>query len=164
MQEAARKQRNNDTLLELYPAFGARVARLILALEAQGLRPRIQDAWRSLAEQKQAVANGTSHTLFGFHNVTAPDGTPEALAVDLTDDDSPVKPGTKYLLQLAAAAQAEGLETGIRWDLSESMIARVDAAIAAQDWDAKVRVGWDPTHVQPTGITAEEAKAGRRPD
>ena len=39
----------------------------------------------------------------------------------------------------------------------------IDAAIAAKDWDANVKVGWDPTHVQPIDVTVSEAKAGGRP-
>jgi hypothetical protein len=47
--------------------------------------------------------------------VTAADGTPEALAVDMLDDDAPLNPSKKYLLMLAHAAEKAGLETGIRW-------------------------------------------------
>jgi hypothetical protein len=163
MREEARKKRNQDRLLELFPTFRVRVERVILELERQGFRPRIQDAWRSLADQAVHVANGTSKTLFGFHNVTASNGSKEALAVDLLDDDFPEKPGTNYLLHLAAAAQAEGLTTGLRWGLEEDEIAKIDQAIASQDWDAIIRRGFDTWHVEPTDITIPQAKAGLRP-
>jgi hypothetical protein len=39
----------------------------------------------------------------------------------------------------------------------------IDDAIAAEDWTAQVKIGWDPLHVEPTGITVAEAKAGQRP-
>lgn len=163
MKEADRKKRNDTRLLELYTTFRARLEKVIVALESKGIRPRIQDAWRSPADQEKAFRSGHSKLLFGFHNVTASNGTPEALAVDLIDDDSPLSPSKNYLLQLAAAAEATGLVTGIRWGVPKNLIGAIDAAIASQDWDANVKVGWDPTHVQPTDVTVAQAKAGKRP-
>ena len=163
MLEADRRMRNEIRLLELYPAFRVRIEKVIVSLEAKGIRPRIQDAWRSPAKQEKAFKSGHSQLLFGFHNVTASDGAPQALAVDLVDDDSPLSPSKNYLLQLAAAVEAAGLITGIRWGLPEELIGAIDAAIAAQDWDANVKAGWDPAHVQPTGISVAQAKAGMRP-
>jgi hypothetical protein len=68
-----------------------------------------------------------------------------------------------YLLQLAAAAEAAGLITGIRWGVPKKLIGGIDVAIASQDWDAHVKIGWDPTHIQPTDVTVAQAKAGQRP-
>jgi hypothetical protein len=45
----------------------------------------------------------------------------------------------------------------------QKLAGAIDAAIASQDWDVNVKVGWDPTHVQPTDVTVAEAKAGKRP-
>jgi hypothetical protein len=163
MNEADRKKRNDARLLELYPTFRVRLENVIVALASKGIRPRIQDAWRSPADQETAFRSGRSKLLFGFHNVTGATGTPEALAVDLLDDDSPLSPSKNYLLQLAAAAEAAGLITGIRWGVPTKLVGAIDAAIAAQDWDADVKVGWDPTHVQPTDVTVAQAKAGQRP-
>lgn len=136
---------------------------VIYYLEENGLRPRIQDAWRSLEAQKDANENGYSKVLYGFHNVTGKSGLPEALAVDLLDDDSPLKPGTPYLLQLAAAAEKFGLTTGIRWGLPEELISGINISIDNEDWSSPVKIGWDPTHVQPTGVTITQAKEGKRP-
>lgn len=164
MKEVDRKKRNATRLLELYPTFRARIANVIAALEAKGVRPRIQDAWRSIADQRKAFIAGHTKVLFGFHNATAPDGKmPEALAVDLLDDDSPLNPSTNYLLQVAAAAEAAGLVTGIRWGVPKKLVFGIDAAISAEDWDAKLKVGWDPTHIQPTDVTIAEARKGKRP-
>jgi len=163
MKESDRKKRNDTRLLELYPTFRARLERVIVALEAKGIRPRIQDAWRSPADQEKAFNMGHSKLKFGFHNVTAADGTPEALAVDLLDDDAPLNPSKNYLLHLAAAAETEGLITGIRWGVPKKLVDAIDASIASQEWDAEVKVGWDPTHVQPTGVTVAQARAGDRP-
>lgn len=163
MQEAERNKRNAERLLELHPTFRARVVKVIAALESKLIRPRIQDAWRSPADQESAFRSGHSKLLFGFHNITGPHESPDSLAVDLLDDDSPLNPSKTYLLQLAAAAQASGLVTGIRWGVPKQLTLAIDAAIASQDWTANVKVGWDPTHVQPTDVTVAEAKAGKRP-
>lgn len=164
MTEENRKQRNISKLTELYPAFRARLILVIAKLEAGGLRPRIQDAWRSPKDQLTAFNSGHSKLKFGFHNVTGVDGvTKESLAVDMLDDDNPLNSAPSYLLQLAAAAEENGLTTGIRWGLPPDLRSAIDNAIAAKDWSAPVKIGWDPTHVQPTNITATEAKGGARP-
>lgn len=163
MQEPARLARNAQRLAELHPSFAARLKRVIQRLENEGLRPRIQDAWRSPEEQKKAFDAGHSKLLFGFHNVTGAGGKPEALAVDLLDDNAPLNPGKPYILKLAAAAQAEGLATGVHWGVPAGLLQAIDAAIAMQDWKADVKIGWDPLHVQPKGITVAQARAGQRP-
>lgn len=163
MQEPARQARNAQRLKTLYPSFAARLVRVISRLETQGLRPRIQDAWRSPEDQKKAYDSGKSKLLYGFHNVTGINGKQEALAVDLLDDNAPLKPSKTYILRLAAAAEAEGLITGIRWDVPANLIKGINTAIAAGDWNANVKIGWDPLHVEVTGITVAQVKAGQRP-
>jgi hypothetical protein len=163
MKEADRKKRNQDRLVELYPTFRARVEKVIVELESEGMRPRIQDAWRSLADQQIAVDKHHAQVKFSFHNVTAKDGRPEALAVDMLDDDHPLGPTKIYLLHLAASAEKAGLMTGIRWGVPKKLIGGIDAAIASQGWDADVKIGWDPTHIQPVGLTIAQAKSGQRP-
>ena len=163
MKEEARKARNAQRKSTLYPTFATRLTRVIKRLEKDGLRPRIQDAWRSPQDQLAAYMSGHSKLKFGFHNVTAEDGTPEGLAVDLLDDTAPTNAGKPFMLQLAAAAEAEGLATGLRWGLPKTLSQAIDAAIAAQDWRAPVKVGWDPLHVQPVDVSVAEAKQGKRP-
>src|SRR5262245_34252500 len=117
MNERQRKQRNTDRLAELFPTFRTRVAAVIADLESQGLRPRIQDAWRSPQDQLVAFNTGHSKLKFGFHNVTGSNGAKESLAVDLLDDDHAAHEGREYLLRLAAAAEKQEVVTGIRWGL-----------------------------------------------
>ena len=81
MTEEQRRQQNAERLTELYPTFRTRIASVIDSLESQGMRPRIQDAWRSPEDQLRAFNSGHSKLKFGFHNVTAQDGSKEALAV-----------------------------------------------------------------------------------
>mgnify|MGYP000863865664 CR=1 FL=1 len=163
MKEPARKARNAERKATLYPTFAARLEQVITELEDENLRPRIQDAWRSPEDQLIAFKEGHAKLKYGFHNVTGPNGKKEALAVDLLDDDAPLKPGTPYILRLAAAAERHGLTTGVRWGLPMKLRQGIDKAIAEKNWDAPVKVGWDPLHIEPTGITVAEAKAGKRP-
>jgi hypothetical protein len=163
MDENARRARNAQKLTELYPIFRVRVSAVIQSLEGQGIRPRIQEAWRSPQAQLDAFSSGHSKLKFGFHNICGAGGTPESLAVDLLDDDNPLSPATSYLLQVAAAARVQQLNTGIRWGLPAALAAAIDAALTAKNWTAPVKVGWDPTHIEPMGLTVTEAKAGKRP-
>lgn len=163
MNETTRRQRNAKKLGELYPAFRARIAALIVDLEGRGFRPRIQEAWRSPADQLSAFESGHSKLKYGFHNVTGAGGTMESLAVDLLDDSKPLNPSPAYLLQLAAAAGGRRLVTGVRWGLPPALAAAIDDAIKAKEWTRAMKIGWDPTHVQPAEVTVQEARAGKRP-
>lgn len=163
MTDAARLARNTSKVLELYPAFGARIVTLIAVMESAGYRPRIQQAYRSLAEQQQNLAKGVSEVVWSFHNATNEDGSPAALAVDLLDDDSPLRPRMAYLMRLGIEAKALLLETGILWGLAEGPRSRLAEAITAGRLDWVGPVGWDPTHTQPSDVTLAQAKHGLRP-
>jgi hypothetical protein len=164
MLEVDRIANNKTKLFELYPAFRTRIDVVLKELEQAGYRPRIQTAWRSPAEQLDAYRRGTSKVMYGFHNVTSSAGIKESLATDILDDDNPTTTKVAFMLHLAAAAEARGLVTGIRWDLKDEDMVLIDIALQNKNWDAKVRVGWDPLHVEPMGITIMEAKGGKRPD
>ena len=86
MKEADRKKRNTDRLLHLHAPFRVRIERIIKVLEEGGLRPRIQDGWRSPEAQLAAYNGGYSKLKFGFHNCVSKTGDPEGLAVDMLDD------------------------------------------------------------------------------
>lgn len=164
MNEADRIQRNLIKINELHPAIKPRMEAVLRELEGFGYRPRIQEAWRSPKDQLAAYNAGTSKVKYGFHNVTADDGTKEALAADVWDDDRPLTTKTHFMLHLLAAAEKNGLTTGIRWSLSENRIKLIEDAIAQEDWKRPVWVGWDPLHVEVTGLTIQEAEAGKRPE
>ena len=163
MKEAARKERNRERLTECFPKFAVRLDAVIKAMEDQGFRPRIQDAHRTIADQLKAFNGGFSKVKFGFHNVTGSDGKPESLAVDLLDDDKPLTPNREYLIRLAAAAEAEGLQTGIFFGLPRALRQGLSQAIANLDFNSAIKIGFDPTHVEVAGIAISEAKAGKRP-
>ena len=158
-----RTKRNSERLAELFPASRKRISAVLIELESQDLRPRIQDAWRSPEDQLKAFNSGHSKLKYGFHNVTGANGEKEALAVDMLDDDHPAQEGAEYLLRLAAAAQRQSLVTGIGWGLPQKLRLAIAVAITQGDWKAPVKIGWDPAHIEPTGLTPMQAKAGQRP-
>ena len=164
MKEADRLARNKQRLTECFPTFAARVAQVIKDMEAKGFRPRIQAAHRTIAEQAEAVRDGFSHVLFGFHNVTGAGGKPESLAVDMLDDDNPIDPPRKYLITLSSVAQKNGLQSGIFFDLKpDAARKKLQKAIDELNFDTSIKMGFDPTHLEPTGLTIAQAKAGKRP-
>jgi hypothetical protein len=163
MLETERKLRNQALLQELHPAFRVRLEGVLREMEGYGLRPRIQTAWRSPQDQLRAYNEKHSRVKYGFHNVTSADGRKEALAADVIDDNNVTGLGLPYVLHLAAAAQNNGLITGVRWDLTPDKAALIDAALKARNWNARIWVGFDPLHVEVTGITIAEAQSGKRP-
>jgi hypothetical protein len=164
MTDAARRDRNTARLKECYPAFRERVSLILQRMEMRGMRPRIQTAARSPQEQLEAYNRGTSKLKFGFHNVTGLDGRPEALAVDILDDDAPFSSGNEFLIALANEASRVGCVTGIAWGLPEGALKQnLYKAIADNDVRYIGKIGWDPTHVEPLGLTVSRAKAGERP-
>jgi hypothetical protein len=163
MLEADRKLRNQNMLQEMYPYFRTRVAALLQEMESYGYRPRIQEAWRSVETQMSYYRQGLTKLQYSFHTVTGANGTKEALAADILDDDRPDGVKLPYIIHLAAAAKNNGLTTGAYFDLAPDKVVALDAAIAAKNWSAPVYIGWDPLHVQITGMTPDDAKAGKRP-
>ncbi|WP_309721543.1 hypothetical protein [Armatimonas sp.] len=163
MTEEQRKERNAQRLTECNPIFRRKVAAILSDLEGHGWRPRIQEAWRSPARQKQLLADGFTKVRWGMHNATTEDGNPDSLAVDILDDGQPNKESSKFLLMLAASAKSHGCVTGIAWGLGQEDRDTIRSAIASRDFEAKVEIGWDPCHVQIGGISVREARNGTRP-
>lgn len=163
MLEWQRQVRNGERVRQCHPVFRQGVKRVLRLLEQDGYRPRIQDAFRSPELQMAAYQAGRSSLVWGFHNATTPDGQPDALAVDILDDEAPLAPSRRFMLALAIAADRCGLETGICWGLPPELRTALRAAIAARTPDAVVKVGWDPCHVQVAGLSVTEARSGQRP-
>ncbi|WP_395089785.1 hypothetical protein [Armatimonas sp.] len=163
MTEEQRKERNAQRLTECNPIFRRKATAILEDLEGHGLRPRIQEAWRSPTRQRQLLADGFTKVRWGMHNAVTEDGNPDSLAVDILDDDQPNKESTKFLLMLTASAKAHGCVTGIGWGLSQEDRDTIRSAVTSRDFEAKVEVGWDPCHVQIGGISVQEARDGARP-
>lgn len=163
MTEREREVRNERKIAQVHVVLQPKIVAILEDLEGHGYRPRIQDAWRSPADQKKAWQAGHSKLLWGYHNATAPDGTPESLACDILDDDRPFSPDQRYLMILASSAQVHELVTGIAWGLGARLRDGLEAAILRRDWSASVKIGWDPCHVQVSGISVAAARKGARP-
>lgn len=164
MLEKSRIERNAAKLAQCYSVFEVKVRAMLDDLEKQGYRPRIQEAYRSPEEQLRAYTTGKSKLRYGFHNVTGPNGAPHALAVDVYDDDEPLKPSMPYVLRLSRAAQDLGLVTGVRWGLPMRQVERLNAIIKQRLWDEIPKIGWDPLHVEVANISPLQAKQGKRPE
>jgi hypothetical protein len=171
MNDIARLARNDAMLAQCWPGFATQLRPVLLQLGTEKWRPRVQQAWRSPAEQLLDVAKGVSTVSYGFHNVTGASGGPESLAIDLVDDDSPLSARWRFICRVNELVARAGLMTGILWTprggtpLTQVEIARIGNAIATGDW-AKVkrsRIGFDSLHVQPVGLKPREAQAGKRP-
>ncbi|WP_394796648.1 hypothetical protein [Armatimonas sp.] len=163
MTDEQRKERNTHNLTECNPAFRLKVAAILTDMEGHGWRPRIQEGWRSLARQKQLLADGYTKVGWGMHNATTGDGKADSLAADILDDDRPNHESTRFLLMLATSAKAHGCVTGIDWGLAQEDRDTIRSAIASRDFDTKIEVGWDPCHVQIGDISIQEARNGARP-
>ena len=104
-------------LASLEPAFRAKIEKVIAKLKADSFQPTIVFGWRSVAVQKKLKAEGKSKVSFSFHNAQKPDGTPNALAVDICDTRwAWNEPDChKFFKALGAAGKTEGLVWGGDW-------------------------------------------------
>ncbi len=172
MNDDRRHAQNDQLLRECFGPFGQRIARIIVGLESRGFKPRVNQAWRSPALQLAAFNSGHSKVKWGFHNATAPDGRPEALAVDLFSEDYPEPADNQhlwpesfrhYLLTLGSLAASQQLETGLDWGLDSDERRVLGIALANDPLSYVGELGWDPTHVEPRDLTVSAARAGKRP-
>ena len=95
-----------------------KVGRVTEALKAQGFRPKIVYAWRSVAVQQELVAKGRSRVRFSFHNAQKPNGSPRAYAADIIDRRwawSAMAKANGFWEALGNAAKQEGLFWGGDW-------------------------------------------------
>lgn len=162
--ELVRHQKNYERLQLMNPGIRPKIKATLEDVELHGYRPLIDSGvWRSVAQQAAKKAAGASQVSYSYHNVTTPDGKPDSLAADITDNRwfwSSPKP---YWLTLAASAESHGLTTGIYWGLSQNDRNRIRQAIKTRNWNAPVKIGWDAAHVEPAHFTIAMARAGKRP-
>lgn len=162
--ELVRKQDNAERLQLINPGMRPKVKAVISDLEQHGYRPLIdKGVWRSAAEQARKKAAGVSQVSYSYHNVTTPDGRPDSLAADITDNRWFWQSPKPFWLTLAGSAESHGLTTGIYWGLSQANRNRIRQAIKVRNWDAPVQIGWDAAHVEPANFTIAQARAGKRP-
>jgi len=173
MTEVKLKERNDRRILQLHPALRPKVETIIHRMRFDfGHRARVQDAWRSIKQQEKYQAGGTSKLKWGFHNATAKDGTPEALACDIIDDNK-LYDNILFWFHLSYCAKGVGMDTGILWGLDanheQGTLRALERAVFLKMEDLvpeegpPVRVGWDPGHCQVADISLVSARRGKRP-
>jgi hypothetical protein len=109
-----------------------------------------------------AFLSGHSKLKWGYHNATGKNREKEALAADVLDDDVPLAPSAEYLVALSRCADSHNCDTGILWGLPPNVAFATRKAVMYGITDP-IKIGWDPTHVQASGVTSSQAKAGARP-
>jgi hypothetical protein len=157
--EVRRIALNADGLMDCDVAFAAKAKSVIHDLEAQGFRPWIRGSWRSVEAQEQAFNSSRSELRLGFHNITGPRGERRGFAMDVIEDQDSKNTSAKYAISLALAARKYGLATGILWGLNSQERAAVGMAIETQRFDKSIKLGWDPCHLEPQGLTLTDALA-----
>ncbi|HVP38573.1 MAG TPA: hypothetical protein VMS93_05245 [Candidatus Saccharimonadales bacterium] len=162
--EVQRGPRDRDKLARLHPVFAQRILAILSDLEAVGLRLSVKEGWRSPEEQLKGYKAGLRLRSFSYHNLTGERGQPEALAADLVDPANPSALNVPAALMLAYAAKNHGCTTGVTWGLPARLADAVRAAVASGEWNAPVRLGWSPFHVQPADVSLAAARAGKRPE
>lgn len=163
MKEDARQERNADYLQELHPVIRRKAIAVIADLEQHGFRPRIQDAFRTQAEQDKHLAEGTTTVKWSYHMAKDKNGDPEALAFDLVEDDL-LYSSVKFFMMCAMSGAAHGLNSGIFFGLSPTQKTALRKAMADRNFSQRNIIGWDGGHLEVSGITLAEAKKGKRPE
>lgn len=164
MDDQTRHSLNTDRLQKAWAGIRPKFAAVLSDMEGKGWRPVVAfNIHRTVAEQAQLVHEGKSKVLYSFHNVTAKDGSPESLAMDVYDISAPYNEPLKFFLHLYGSAKAHGLHTGSVFGLNHAQVARLDRMVKLSAWDDKLPLGWDKWHVEPADITIAQAKAGQRP-
>ena len=171
MIEILRKRRNTNELALIHPAFMLQFAAVIRDLEARGLRPRLQETFRSIAEQEKKFAAGLSEVRGrGPHTnqlLLGPGKSrPASFATHVLDDSakSPADPGNAWIAALAVLAAKHRLQTGCTWAKSKDSVLvqgkphriALEAAIAARNEQLVKKLldearGFDPLHIEVPG-------------
>ena len=98
--------------------FRAKTVLILEALRADGFKPKIHYAWRSVAVQRGLYDQGNSKLRFSFHNAQFKNGKPRAYAIDVIDRRwawSAKAANNGFWAALGRAAKDEGLYWGGNW-------------------------------------------------
>ena len=164
--EARRISQNNSNLAKMSPTMRTKIRAVLSDEEKAGYKPIIDNAvWRSKAEQLALYRKGYSKVTFSFHNASTAQGKADSLAADIVDQRwgwTGMTPKSYWLVQ-ARSARVHGLYSGTHFGLSSANKKKLDAALDARNFGFVGPIGWDPAHVEPTGITLGQARKGIRP-
>jgi hypothetical protein len=165
MTATERHKHNHSLLSRVYLPMRPKIEAILTDLESHDWQPQIDAlVWRSPAEQLAKYRAGYSRLKWGLHNASNRDGSAASLAADIVDTRHLWQPPLVYWFHLARSARAHGLDTGILWGLTTKERAVVNHALQSRnDSPGRIRIGWDPAHVQPPNISITAARLGFRP-
>lgn len=134
--------------------FRAKVAACLADLEGHGEHPKIFEAKRTEAQQREKVRLGFSKTMNSFHLKRGSDSG--ARAADVADKNTGWNASKRFWLKLASAALAHGLGSGILFGLNgkqQRALMQAIERLRVANWpqshpDYQVRTGWDPAHLE----------------
>lgn len=162
MTEEIRNRLNCERLLKVDVSIRKKIKAVLTDLEGHGLKPLIAaEVWRDPALQLKLFKQGRSKLRWGFHCATR-NGKPASLAADIVDAAKGWNASKEFWLKLAASARAHELQSGVYWGLPQSMRAAIEWAIIHREWKANIKIGWDPAHVQVSGLSVRDAMRGAR--
>lgn len=154
MIEILRQKRNRDQLSLMHPEARARMTRLLLEIEWRGYRPRLQETYRTQAQQLEKWGAGLSRIRTAGPHTCTVDGKPASLATHVLDDTDPIAAGAVWWARLAIVARQNGLQTGLCFGLTDSVHRqKIEAAIQGGLVGVLAILvtherGFDPLHVE----------------
>ena len=162
MKRQTPEEQNQVGLALLDERIRSNVASVIRDLELAGYDAVIdRGVWRSPQEQELLFAKGATKVKWGYHCNTKPDGTPASLAADIVPQKRGWDAPQDYWLRLGAAAAKHGLTWGGLWfptKRASIQAAELKCVLAEQRWDSPIALGWDPAHVQISGVKLEDVE------
>ena len=134
--------------------FRGKVAAVLGDMVASGHDPKIFEAMRTVAQQREKVRLGYSKTMNSYHLKRGSDGLGKA--ADVADRKKGWNAPTRFWLMLASSAMAHGVGCGILFGLNDRQklaLAEAIKTLRAAGWPAKheayqVQTGWDTAHLQ----------------
>lgn len=125
----------------LKPAFREKVERILHDMEKHlGYRCYVASGKRTPEQQAKLVAQGRSKTLRSKHLT--------GRAADIVPYSEKWNARQAYWMRLGYLAYREGLRWGGEFGLPAPMREALRKACEKKKWDADVKIGWDPAHVE----------------
>ncbi len=133
--------------------FRAKVEAIIRNGRALGFSLIVQNALRTVEQQRTLVDRGYSRTMRSKH-LGGSDG--KARAVDIVDAESGWDAPTHVWVMIGRLALTQGCDWGGLWGLPQKMrhkfeVFLLDRSVPFDPTAWKGKIGWDPAHVQARG-------------
>lgn len=134
--------------------FRAKVEACLNGLKDHGENPKIFEALRTRAQQREKVRLGYSKTMNSYHLKRGSDDL--ALAADIADMAKAWNASRRFWMILGANAMAHSVGWGGLFGLNakqKGAVVRSFVTLRSAGWPReheayRVHIGWDPAHVQ----------------